>query len=229
MDSIFLAVSSNVSPFTTLLEEGEKFTTSALSRFAANSNEVRGPCAGLEKQIHHGFPRRAGTFLISRPLTSLKGSAASRRSAISSDDNAARPRRSFRLKAHTVPSALMSLATRSSSPILQGILEYFRLLRLEYFSPRNWLEWEVAGVPDQLTPLIEFHRRPKSMSPSIAARMVLPVNNTSSTRMILRSENMKRDVRFLEDGLIFANSQVIPIQRNVQLPQDNLRLLDLRK
>ena len=44
----------------------------------------------------------------------------------------------------------------------------------------------------------------------------------------LEIRNMKRDVRFLEDGLIFANGQIIPIQRNVQLPQDNLRLLNFR-
>ena len=98
MNSRFLAVSSNVSPFTTLLEDGEKFTTSALKRLAASSNEVRVRVLGSKNTFTTVFPRRAGTFLISRPLTSLKGSAASRSKVISSDDSEASPRRSFRLK-----------------------------------------------------------------------------------------------------------------------------------
>src|SRR5512134_489700 len=96
--SILRAVSSSVSPLTTLLDEGEKLMTSALKRLAASSNEVRVLVLGSKKRFTTVRPRRAGTFLISRPVTSLKESAVSRISVISSADNGAKLRRSFRLR-----------------------------------------------------------------------------------------------------------------------------------
>src|SRR5512141_1544922 len=96
--SIFRAVSSNVSPLTTLLDDGEKLITSALSRFAANSNDVRVLVLGSKKRFTTVRPRSAGTFLISRPVTSLNESAVSKMSVISSTDRGARLSKSLRLR-----------------------------------------------------------------------------------------------------------------------------------
>ena len=98
MASMLRAVSSKVSPFTMLLDEGEKLMTSALSRLAANSNDVRVLVLGSKKRLTTVFPLSAGTFLISRPLTSLNESAVSRISQISSAERAARLIRSLRFK-----------------------------------------------------------------------------------------------------------------------------------
>ena len=72
IDSMFLAVSSKVSPFTMLLVDGEKFMTSALNRFAASSKEVRVRVLGSKNRLTTVFPRKAGTFLISRAADFLK-------------------------------------------------------------------------------------------------------------------------------------------------------------
>ena len=98
--SIFRAVSSSVSPFTTLLEEGEKLMTSALSRLAASSNDVRVLVLGSKKRFTTVLPRKAGTFLISRPVTSLKESAVSRINVISSTDNDGQTQQIFSLEPH---------------------------------------------------------------------------------------------------------------------------------
>jgi hypothetical protein len=102
MASMFRAVSRSVSPFTTLLEEGEKLMTSALSRLAANSNDVLVLVLGSKKRLTTVLPRKAGTFLISRPETSLKESAVSRINVISSADRLVRLSRSFRLSPTTM-------------------------------------------------------------------------------------------------------------------------------
>src|SRR5689334_1997628 len=96
--SILRAASSSVSPFTTLLDEGEKLITSALNRLAASSNDVLVLVLGSKNRLTTVRPRSAGTFLISRPVTSLKESAVWRISVISSADNGAKLRRSFRFR-----------------------------------------------------------------------------------------------------------------------------------
>src|SRR5689334_1987234 len=96
--SILRAVSSNVSPLTTLLDDGEKLITSALSRFAASSNEVRVLVLGSKNRLTTVRPRSAGTFLISRPVTSLNESAVCKINRISSTDSGARLKRSLRLR-----------------------------------------------------------------------------------------------------------------------------------
>ena len=60
------------------------FTVSALSRFSANSNEIRVRVEASKKRLTMVLPRSAGTFLIGRSLTSLNGSAVSRMSWICS-------------------------------------------------------------------------------------------------------------------------------------------------
>jgi len=72
------AVSTNVSPFDTDEPAAATFTVSALSRFSANSNEMRVRVETSKKRLTMVFPRSAGTFLMGRSLTSLNGSAVSR-------------------------------------------------------------------------------------------------------------------------------------------------------
>ena len=115
--SMLRAISSRVSPFTTLLEEGEKLITSALSRLAASSKDVRVRVLGSKNRLTTVLPRSAGTFLMSRPLTSLKESAVSRMSAISSGEREARLVRSFRFTVTRRARAYsFVITTRSSSP-----------------------------------------------------------------------------------------------------------------
>src|SRR4029077_9315970 len=82
--SRFLAVSTSVSPFETEEPCAATFTVSALSRFSANSNEMRVRVDASKKRLTTVSPRSVGTFLILRSLISLNGSAVSRMSRICS-------------------------------------------------------------------------------------------------------------------------------------------------
>src|SRR5437868_2942073 len=72
--------------------------TSALNRNAANSNDVRVRVLGSTKKLTKVFPRRAGTFLISRVPTSLNASAVSKTKLISSAESSRSPSRSLRVQ-----------------------------------------------------------------------------------------------------------------------------------
>src|SRR5215475_4297161 len=143
--SILRAVSSSVSPLTTLLEEGEKLMTSALKRFAASSNDVLVLVLGSKNRFTTVRPRSAGTFLISRPVTSLKESAVSRISLISSADKGAKLRRSLRLRL----IAASPLHLENDNPVV-----FARLLQqhLNVLFSRGWnvfpdvrrLDWQLA-------------------------------------------------------------------------------------
>src|SRR5512138_1814250 len=93
--SRFRAVSTSVSPFETDEPAVATFTVSALSRFSANSNEMRVRVDASKKRLTMVLPRRAGTFLIGRSLTSLNGSAVSRMRRIWSALSASRATRSL--------------------------------------------------------------------------------------------------------------------------------------
>src|ERR1700737_1712391 len=72
------------------------FTTSALSRNAAKSKEGLVRVLGSTKKLTIVFPRRAGTFLISREPTVLKAAAVSRIVSISRRSNSRMPSKSLR-------------------------------------------------------------------------------------------------------------------------------------
>src|SRR5207253_10791313 len=93
--SRFRAVSTRVSPFDTEEPATATFTVSALSRFSANSNEIRVRVDASKNRLTMVLPRSAGTFLIGRSLTSLNGSAVSRMSRIWSALSGSRPTRSL--------------------------------------------------------------------------------------------------------------------------------------
>src|SRR5262249_49363618 len=90
------AVSFKLSPFCRLEVAAEMFTTSALSRNAANSKEVRVRVLGSTKKLIRVFPRSAGTFFMSREPTVLKAPAVSRIVSISQGSSSRIPRRSLR-------------------------------------------------------------------------------------------------------------------------------------
>src|SRR2546423_4728774 len=92
------AVSLSVSPLVRLDVVAEILITSALNRSAASSKDVRVRVLGSTKKFTSVFPRRAGTFLISRVPTCLNASAVSRTKLISSADSSRRPSKSFRFQ-----------------------------------------------------------------------------------------------------------------------------------
>src|SRR3954451_8039752 len=113
--SRFLAVSTRVSPLLTDEPAAATFTVSAESRFSANSNEIRVRVDASKNKFTMVFPRRAGTFLIARSLTSLNGSAVSRISWICSALSGSSPTRSLpRLSALTRSPPLSPRARRVS-------------------------------------------------------------------------------------------------------------------
>src|SRR6476661_1218267 len=89
------AVSTRVSPLETEDPADATFTVSALSRFSANSNEIRVRVEASKNRLTMVLPRSAGTFLIGRSLTSLNGSAVSRMRRIWSALSGSRPTRSL--------------------------------------------------------------------------------------------------------------------------------------
>ncbi len=87
------AVSTSVSPFTTLEVAIATFSVSALSRFSATSNDVRVRVLGSKNRLTTVRPRSVGTFLIGRCAISCIASAVSRMRTISSGDRSAMPSR----------------------------------------------------------------------------------------------------------------------------------------
>ena len=76
--SRFIAVSTSVSPFTTLDDAIATLSVSALRRFSAISNDVRVRVLGSKNRLMTVRPRSVGTFLIVRWPTSFIASAVSR-------------------------------------------------------------------------------------------------------------------------------------------------------
>src|SRR6266536_3040652 len=103
------AVSLSVSPLVRLDVVAEILITSALNRSAASSKDVRVRVLGSTKKFTSVFPRRAGTFLISRVPTCLNASAVSRTKLISSVDNSRRPSKSFRFQRVVMVERMRSL------------------------------------------------------------------------------------------------------------------------
>src|SRR5881296_4628679 len=93
--SRFRAVSTRVSPFCTELPLAATLTVSAERRFSANSNEIRVRVDASKNRLTMVLPRSAGTFLMGRSETSLKGSAVSRMSRIWSAERSSSPTRSL--------------------------------------------------------------------------------------------------------------------------------------
>jgi len=76
--SRFIAVSTSVSPLTTLDDAIATFRVSALNRFSAISNDVRVRVLGSKNRLITVRPRSVGTFLMVRWPTSFIASAVSR-------------------------------------------------------------------------------------------------------------------------------------------------------
>ena len=82
MASRLRAVSTSVSPFDTLEPADATLTVSALSRFSANSNEIRVRVEASKNRLTIVAPRNVGTFLIARSEISRNGTAVSSTSRI---------------------------------------------------------------------------------------------------------------------------------------------------
>src|SRR5690606_25146831 len=93
IDCRFFPVSIRDSPLTTLLLETLKLIVSALSRFAAISNDERVRVEGSKKRLITVRPLSVGTFLIGREKISRKLRAVFRISSISAGDSSAIPSR----------------------------------------------------------------------------------------------------------------------------------------
>ena len=91
--SMFSAVSTSVSPLTTLEVPIATLRVSALRRFSAISNDVRVRVLGSKNRFTTVRPRSVGTFLMARLPTSFMASAVSRMSTISSGVRSAMPSR----------------------------------------------------------------------------------------------------------------------------------------
>src|SRR4029453_6000447 len=119
------AVSFNVSPLVRLEVIAEILITSALNRNAASSNEVRVRVLGSTKKFTSVFPRRAGTFLISRVPTCLNASAVSRMNLISSADNSRRPSKSFRVQRVVIRERISSFFFQAS--LVRFVIRFLKL------------------------------------------------------------------------------------------------------
>ena len=80
---MLLTVSARVSPFLTLDEAAEKLTTSADSRFSANSKLSRVRVLFSKNRLATVRSRRLGTFLMGRLMTSLNSRAVSKTASMS--------------------------------------------------------------------------------------------------------------------------------------------------
>src|SRR4029079_19154720 len=92
----------------------EIFTTSALKRKAASSNEVRVRVLASTKKLINVLPRKAGTFLISRVPTCLNAAAVSRTVTISSALSGSIPTRSLRVQ--SLPVVLIPVIRDRARP-----------------------------------------------------------------------------------------------------------------
>ena len=91
-------MSRSVSPLVRLEVVAEMLMTSALSRKAASSKEMRVRVLGSTKKFTSVLPRRAGTFFTSRVPTCLKAAAVSSTWVSSSAESAWMAIRSFRVQ-----------------------------------------------------------------------------------------------------------------------------------
>ncbi len=99
-----MTVSLRVSPFSTLEPEPLTLTTSADRRLPASSNEVEVRVEASKNMLMIVRPRRVGTFLMSRSITSAKRLPTRRMRAISARSRSAIGEQ--RAAAHRVPLAL---------------------------------------------------------------------------------------------------------------------------
>src|SRR4029077_6760497 len=226
--SIFRAVSSNVSPFTMLLDDGEKLMTSALSRFAANSNEVRVLVLGSKNRFTTVRPRSAGTFLMSRPVTSLKESAVSKINRISSTDRGAKLKRSLRLRL-IVPS------TSALGDHYPFVFAFFFQQNLDLFFPRRRNIFpDIRRLNRQLTMAsIDQDGKLNFCRPSQIDQPIHRRTNSPARKQHVVDQhnnlvgNIERDRGLAENRLLLPQREFIPIEGNVQFSDRHLRCFNL--
>src|SRR5579885_3359476 len=228
MASMLRAVSKSVSPLTTLLEEGEQLITSVLSRWAASSKEVRVRVLGSKKRLTTVLPRSAGTFLMSRPLTSLNDSAVSSICVISSGVRDAMPTRSLCLR------LMASSASRLDDDHAVLFARFFEE-HMNFCVPCRRDVLADEGGLDRELPVASVHQdreldlgRPAEVDQPVHRRAGRPAREE---HVVHQHDGQARDVegdrRLPEHRLLLAERQVVAVERDVQLADGHLRLLDL--
>src|ERR1700730_7172078 len=136
------------------------FTTSALSRNAANSKEVLVRVLGSTKKLTIVFPRRAGTFLISRAPTVLKAAAVSRIISISPGSNSRIPSKSFRRQFGVSGRSVAGLGSAIFTAFRAGLNPVPRRRSAGALSPAHPVRWAdffqhspaESAIPDDRDP-----------------------------------------------------------------------------
>ena len=151
--------------------------TSAESRLAAASNEIRVRVESSKKRLTTVRPRRAGSFLIGRSASDRISSAVASTSSASSRVRSAADRRCF----FDAPAPSMITASSSSTPVRWTRSRWTS--EVGRFLPTKSAQDRQLAVPavDECRRAARPRGRPTSLRASRAARMVRPENSTSST------------------------------------------------
>ena len=171
------AVSLRLSPLLRLEPLAEKLMTSALSRLAAASNEIRVRVESSKNRLTTVRPRSAGSFLIGRSASDRISSAVVRTSSASSRV------RSAALSRWRFISPTPSIVTASTPSMSETLTLTRSTSEVGRFLPTKSARigssrWPRSTRTASRTAL----GRPTSLSASSAARMVRPLKSTSSTR-----------------------------------------------
>src|SRR5439155_17130327 len=230
MASMLRAVSSRVSPFTPLLVDAAKLITSALSRVAASSQEVRVRVLTSKNRFTTVLPRRVGTFLMSRPVTSLKDSAVSRTRLISSTVRSWMPSRSLRLR-DIVSSCL--LGSRQDHHAIWGP----RLFQINFncfFKCGRQVLAHIGGFDRELpVPAIHQHRqldlaRASQVDQAVHGGPDRPAGEEDVVHQDhLEVCDVERDVGPAQHRVLFPRVQIVTIEGDIQVADGNRRPFDL--
>src|SRR2546428_11343660 len=224
MASMLRAVSSKVSPFTTLLSDAAELSTSASSRWAGSSKEVRVRVLGSKNRFTTVLPRRVGTFLMSRPVTSLKDSAVSRTRLISSTVKSWMPSRSLRLRL---------MGSRQDHHAIWGP----RLLQINFnrfFKCSREVLAHIGGFDRELpVPAIHQHRQ---LDLARASQVNQPVHGgpdrPAGEEDVVHQDHLEvcdveRNVGLTQHRVLLPRVEIVTIEGDVQLPDGDRRPFDL--
>ena len=206
------AVSLRLSPLDTLEPLAEKLMTSALSRLAAASNEMRVRVESSKNRLTTVRPRSVGSFLIGRSATPSSSSAVSRMrqrvvaGQVGGDEQVClKSCRSSRW-----------MTTASRRLLRERDLDTFSTSEVGRFLPTKSARIGSSRWPRSTsTASCTAWGGPRSLSASSAARIVRPENSTSSTRTTTcrRCRRGSRCARGPGPGL---QPQVVAVHRDVE-------------
>src|SRR5262252_3795458 len=211
----FNAVSTSVSPLTTLEVDAEMLIASADRRFAAISKLVRVRVEASKKRLMTVFPRSVGTFLICLWFTSRKVSAVSRMKLISSGERSAIPRRSLRF------NGIHSLLFDE-----QHLLRLVKLREHHFddlFLGGRYVLADVIGLDRQLAPAAvnEHGQLHAARAPEIDQLVHRGADRAAGVEHVVNQDDrLAGDVRgqlgLVDDWPFAYGAQVVAVERDVQ-------------